>query len=91
MAKGSWLFKSFPGSWTFKELADGEAEVIFLYSFTLRFRFTLLTIFVKHNLQNNVKQRLVDLKKAIEIADFEIYKLETVQFIESAIKNFFEM
>lgn len=66
MTKGPYIFKSFLGSWTFKELAESKTEVIFLYSFSLRFPFNILTIFIKKNLQTNVKQRLVDLKNNIE-------------------------
>ncbi len=66
MTKGPYIFKSFLGSWTFKELPDNKTEVIFLYSFSLRFPFNLLTNFIKNNLQTNVKQRLVDLKNNIE-------------------------
>jgi len=66
MTEGPYLFKSFLGSWTFKEISEGKTEVIFLYSFTLRFPFNVLTLFIKKNLQANVKQRLIDLKKNIE-------------------------
>ncbi|HSZ24620.1 MAG TPA: SRPBCC family protein [Cytophagaceae bacterium] len=66
MTKGPYLFKSFLGSWTFKEINQKSTEVLFLYSFTLRFPLTLLTIFVKKSLQKNVRQRLLDLKTCIE-------------------------
>ncbi len=66
MTKGPYMFKSFLGSWTFKEITKCKTEVIFLYSFSLRFPFNLLTSFIKRNLQTNVKQRLIDLKKNIE-------------------------
>lgn len=66
MTKGPFLFKTFLGSWTFKELKQGVTEVTFLYSFELRFPFSLLTNFIKQNLQNNVRQRLLDLKTCIE-------------------------
>jgi len=66
MINGPYMFKSFLGSWTFKELPDDKTEVCFLYSFSLRFPFNLLTKFIKNNLQTNVKQRLIDLKKNIE-------------------------
>ena len=66
MTKGPYLFKSFLGSWTFKEVSGSKTEVIFLYSFSLRFPFNLLANFIKNNLRANVKQRLVDLKKNIE-------------------------
>jgi len=66
MTKGPFVFKSFLGSWTFKELSEDKTEVIFLYSFLLRFPFSILTKFIKRNLQTNVKQRLIDLKKNIE-------------------------
>ena len=66
MIKGPFLFETFLGSWTFKELKQGLTEVTFLYFFELRFPFSLLTYFIKRNLQNNVRQRLLDLKTCIE-------------------------
>jgi ribosome-associated toxin RatA of RatAB toxin-antitoxin module len=65
MTKGSFMFKSFLGSWTFKEI-ENKTEVIFLYSFNLRFPLNLFKNLVKNNLQNNVRQRLIDLKTNIE-------------------------
>jgi ribosome-associated toxin RatA of RatAB toxin-antitoxin module len=66
MTKGPFLFKSFLGSWTFKELLTDQTEVIFLYSFELRFPFNLLTFFIRRNLRSNVRQRLADLKRCVE-------------------------
>jgi ribosome-associated toxin RatA of RatAB toxin-antitoxin module len=66
MTKGPFMFKSFLGSWTFKDIPNDKTEVIFLYSFSLRFPFNILTKFIKNNLQTNVKQRLIDLKVNIE-------------------------
>ncbi len=66
MTQGPFMFKSFLGSWTFKELKNDKTEVIFLYSFSLRFPFGILTSFIKNTLQTNVKQRLIDLKNHIE-------------------------
>lgn len=66
MTKGPFMFKSFLGSWTFKEIQTGLTEVIFLYSFQLRFPFNLATGLIKRNLQSNVRQRLKDLKRNIE-------------------------
>lgn len=66
MTKGPFLFKTFLGSWTFRELKKGITEVTFLYSFEVRFPFSLLTYFIKRNLQNNVRQRLLDLKTCTE-------------------------
>ncbi len=66
MTNGPFMFKSFLGSWTFKEISNDKTEVVFLYSFSLRFPFNLFTKFIKNNLQTNVKQRLVDLKINIE-------------------------
>jgi ribosome-associated toxin RatA of RatAB toxin-antitoxin module len=66
MTDGPFMFKSFLGSWTFKEIQNDKTEVIFLYSFSLRFPFILLTKFIKSYLQTNVKQRLIDLKINIE-------------------------
>jgi len=66
MTKGPYLFKSFLGSWTFKEINPNLTEVIFLYSFQLRFPFNLAAGFIKRNLQNNVRQRLRDLKDNVE-------------------------
>lgn len=66
MTKGPFMFKSFLGSWTFKDIPNDKTEVIFLYSFSVRFPFNILTKFIKNNLQTNVKQRLIDLKVNIE-------------------------
>lgn len=66
MTKGPYLFKDFLGSWNFKTIDADETEVIFLYSFTLRFPLTIFAPFIKWNLKNNVKQRLVDLKNQLE-------------------------
>ncbi len=66
MTKGPYMFKSFLGSWTFKEIQPNLTEIIFLYSFQLRFPFNLATGPIKRNLKANVKQRLEDLKENIE-------------------------
>jgi len=66
MTQGPFLFKSFLGSWTFKELAQNLTQVTFLYSFELRFPFSLLRSFIRQNLQRNVRQRLLDLKNCLE-------------------------
>ena len=66
MTKGPWIFKTFAGSWTFKEIENLKTEVIFLYSFKLRFPFNLATEFIRKNLQLNVCKRLIDLKANIE-------------------------
>ncbi len=66
MTKGPYMFRTFQASWTFKEIADLQTEVIFLYSFNLRFPFNLVSAFVKMNLKSNVRQRLCDLKSCIE-------------------------
>lgn len=66
MTKETILFKSFLGSWTFKEIQPELTEVIFLYSFKLRFPFNILTQQIERNLQSNVRQRLIDLKTNIE-------------------------
>ena len=66
MTDNSYLFKSFLGSWTFKETDDKITEVTFLYSFQLQFPFNLAPGIVKNILIKNVKQRLSDLKENIE-------------------------
>lgn len=66
MKKGPFMFNSFLGSWTFKELSNNKTEVVFLYSFSLRFPFNLLSKAIKNNLRMNVKQRLINLKNKIE-------------------------
>jgi len=66
MTKGPYLFKSFLGSWVFKELKPGQTEVTFLYSFKLRFPFNLVTEVIKNNLQRNVRKRMSDLKTCAE-------------------------
>ena len=69
MTEGPYLFKSFAGSWTFKEAENLQTEVIFLYSFKLRFPFNLLTGFIRRNLQTNVRKRLIALKANVELTD----------------------
>jgi ribosome-associated toxin RatA of RatAB toxin-antitoxin module len=66
MTKGPFMFKTFFGSWTFKETDSLKTEVIFLYSFTLRFPFNLATGLIKKNLQLNVRRRLLYLKTNME-------------------------
>lgn len=66
MTKGPFMFKSFLGSWTFKKLSNKKTEVIFLYSFQLRFPFTFFKTQIKEKLKKNVTKRLIDLKKNIE-------------------------
>ncbi len=66
MTKGPFMFRSFSGSWVFKETGPTSTEVTFSYSFALRFPLSLFPKRIKQNLQNNVKQRLVDLKECLE-------------------------
>jgi hypothetical protein len=66
MTKGPFLFKSFLGSWNFSEFLQGKTEVTFLYSFELRFPFSLMGYMIKRNLQRNVRKRLSDLKRCVE-------------------------
>ncbi len=66
MTEGPFLFKTFLGSWRFKLQGNQATEVIFLYSFTLRFPFSLLANSIKRNLRRNVQQRLKDLKHHLE-------------------------
>jgi ribosome-associated toxin RatA of RatAB toxin-antitoxin module len=62
MTKGPYMFKEFAASWNFKENEENMTTVTFLYSFSLRFPFNLVSLFIKRNLQRNVKQRLLDLR-----------------------------
>lgn len=62
MTKGPFMFKEFVASWNFKEGTNGITRVTFLYSFSLRFPFNVVSYLIKRNLQRNVRQRLVDLR-----------------------------
>ena len=66
MTKGPYMFNTFLGSWTFKALDPQKTEVIFLYSFTLRFPFNIVAVLIKQILKRSVKMRLSDLKTCIE-------------------------
>ena len=66
MTDGPFMFKSFVGSWTYKEISNNKTEVIFLYAFSLRFPFSLCKKFIANNLQTNVRQRLINLKANME-------------------------
>ena len=72
MTKGPFMFKSFLGSWRFKMKNPEKTEVVFLYSFTLRFPFVLLSGLIKQKLGKNVRQRLIDLKHSIEHIDKKV-------------------
>lgn len=66
MTAGPYMFKSFFGSWNFKEINPSVTEVLFLYSFELRFPFNLLSFYIRLHLQSNVRKRLTDLKNCLE-------------------------
>lgn len=66
MTKGPYMFKTFLGSWNFKEESPTHTQVTFLYSFTLRFPFSLFKNYIRNTLQKNVRQRLRDLKRNVE-------------------------
>jgi len=66
MTNGPFMFKTFLGSWNFKETQTNVTEVAFLYSFELRFPFNMAKTLIKRNLRANVQQRLIDLKNRIE-------------------------
>ena len=66
MTEGPYMFKTFLGSWTFKEITPQVTEVIFIYSFSLRFPYNMVSFFIKLILQKNVKMRLKDLKRCME-------------------------
>lgn len=66
MTSGPWIFKAFVGSWTFKALEAEKTEVVFLYSFSIRKPLEFIAFIIRKHLQNNIKNRLIDLKYAIE-------------------------
>jgi ribosome-associated toxin RatA of RatAB toxin-antitoxin module len=66
MTKGPFMFRSFSGSWTFREIQIDKTEVTFLYSFSLRFPVNLVSGFIRSILRRDVRQRLIDLKQNIE-------------------------
>jgi ribosome-associated toxin RatA of RatAB toxin-antitoxin module len=69
MTKGPYMFREFAASWTFKEEMIGVTKVTFLYSFSLRLPFNLVSFLIKKILQKNVRQRLVDLKNKFSEGD----------------------
>lgn len=66
MIDGPYMFKSFLGSWTFKEIDGEKTEVVFLYAYQFRFPFNLIGALIRLKLQKEVKKRLADLKFYIE-------------------------
>ncbi len=62
MSKKHPIFRSFLGSWNFREMESDLTEVKFLYAYELRFPFTLLSIFIDRKLRREVQRRLEDLK-----------------------------
>ena len=87
MTKGPFMFKSFLASWTFKKLSSDKTEVVFLYSFLLRFPFSIATNFIKKNLQTNVKQRLIELKNSIETKPQTASRVSKGSFTPSSSRN----
>jgi ribosome-associated toxin RatA of RatAB toxin-antitoxin module len=67
MTKGPWLFKSFSGSWQFITLSDYWTDVIFTYSFTLRFPFSIFGRLIQLGFKRNVRQRLLDLSECMRV------------------------
>jgi ribosome-associated toxin RatA of RatAB toxin-antitoxin module len=65
MTKGPWMFKSFSGSWQFLAKDNDQTEVIFTYSFTCRFPFTIFGKLIQAHFSKNVRQRLSDLSRCI--------------------------
>ncbi|MEO7212189.1 SRPBCC family protein [Mucilaginibacter sp.] len=66
MTKGPYMFKTFAGSWTFRDAGTETAKVTFYYNYRLRFPFTIVGGIIKRRLRLNVRQRLRDLKKCVE-------------------------
>lgn len=66
MINGPFMFKSFFGTWTFKKVTENTTEVVFLYSYQLRFPFSIIEGYINRKLHTNVKQRLLTLKQSIE-------------------------
>lgn len=66
ISKGPYMFRNFVGSWNFKEINERKTQIVFTYSFNLRFPFNLIGFYIKWDLRNNVKNRLKDLKRCIE-------------------------
>lgn len=62
----SLMFEDFSGSWVFESIEEKLTKVIFTYSYTLNFSFSLIKYFMHKILISNVKQRLKDLKACVE-------------------------
>ncbi|MCC2546240.1 SRPBCC family protein [Hymenobacter sp. BT175] len=60
------LFRTFAGSWRFEQLTTELTNVIFTYSFTLRFPLAPFAGLVRYLLVVNVRGRLRDLKNTLE-------------------------
>lgn len=69
MTKGPYMFTDFAASWNFSEERVGITLVTFTYAFSLRFPYNLTSHLIRKILQQNVRQRLIDLKKAFSRID----------------------
>ena len=69
MTKGPFFFEQFSASWKFVETTPESSTVTFLYSFSLRFPFSIFARMIKRNLRNNVRQRLRDLQRCFDLKD----------------------
>jgi len=63
MTRGPYIFRDFAASWRFEETDQRSTQVIFTYSFSLRFPFNMTRSIVFFVLKKNVRQRLLDLKQ----------------------------
>jgi ribosome-associated toxin RatA of RatAB toxin-antitoxin module len=70
MTKGPYLFKDFAASWTFAQNDTAFTTVTFLYSYSLRFPYNVMTALVKIIFRKNVRKRLKDLKASFK--DFSL-------------------
>jgi ribosome-associated toxin RatA of RatAB toxin-antitoxin module len=68
MLQGPWFFRVFAGVWRFTEQEDGETEVVFRYSFEMRWRWLdwLLGPVVRQVFRRDIRARLHGLKRGAE-------------------------
>jgi ribosome-associated toxin RatA of RatAB toxin-antitoxin module len=66
MTEANLIFKTFTGSWNYRKLENHETELLFLYSFQLRFPFSLFSSLFSRIMRKGIRQSMLNLKRMIE-------------------------
>lgn len=72
MVDGPFLFNNFSGLWKFNQTRVNHSQVVFKYSFSLKWIFYPFTFLVRFILARDMRKRLTALKKAAESGEYDL-------------------